>query len=273
MPFSGIGQPLTPPDLANAVQALGLDPASGLPVLWSVLTVESRGFGFLAPTRQPKILFERHIFFRETDGAFEGVAPDLCNKTGGGYEGGAAEYERLSRAIALCKNRGLDVECALRSASWGLGQVMGFNAARAGFSTAADMAGQMAASEGAQLDGMVNFMKSQKLDVSLREKDWTGFAKKYNGAAYWKNQYDVKLKMAYGKFSSGVERDLRARAAQGALQYLNFNPGDPDGVIGQNTRRAILAYRAKHGLPGDDNLDPAVFASLMKAAGLTWPDP
>ena len=270
MDFSGTGQPLTPTDLETAVQTLGLSAASDMPVLWSVLTVESRGFGFL-DSRRPKILFERHIFFRETGGKFEGAAPDLCARTGGGYKGGEAEYDRLNRAIALCKESGLAADPALRSASWGLGQVMGFNAIAAGFKDAADMAARMSESEGAQLAGMASFMRSAKLDAKLRGRDWTGFAKSYNGATYWQNQYDVKLQAAFDKFSSGVERDLRARAAQGALQFLGFKPGDPDGVIGQNTRRAVADFRKANGPPGNENLDDAVFAAIMAKAGLTWP--
>ncbi|MFD2379254.1 N-acetylmuramidase domain-containing protein [Ottowia pentelensis] len=96
-----------------------------------------------------------------------------------------------------------------------MGQVMGFNADAAGFQSARDMVTQMAESESAQLAGMARFMASQGLDARLRARDWTGFARRYNGPSYWKNAYDVKLKSAFEKFSSGISRDLRARAAQG----------------------------------------------------------
>ncbi|WP_293220022.1 N-acetylmuramidase domain-containing protein [Ottowia sp.] len=265
--FSGLGRPLADADMAQALAILGLDAGADMPALWSVLTVESRGFGFLAD-RRPKLLFERHIFFKQTDGRFAATAPDLCAKTGGGYVGGGAEYDRLARALALCRVAGLGDEPALRSASWGLGQVMGFNADAAGFQTTRDMVTQMAESESAQLAGMARFMASQGLDARLRARDWTGFARRYNGPSYWKNAYDVKLKSAFEKFSSGISRDLRARAAQGALLFLGFNPGDPDGVLGQNTRRAIAAFRADAHLAAGDALDDAVFEAIMSRAGL-----
>ena len=247
MGFTNTGQPMTESGMKAALAIMEMDPAADMPLLWSVLTVESRGFGFLAD-RRPKILFERHIFYQETAGRFAAEAPDICARSGGGYSGGAVEYDRLGRALALCRRDNLGDDPALRSASWGLGQVMGFNAVDAGFSSAADMIERMAASEDAQLAGMAGFIASEKLDAKLRNRDWAGFARRYNGTNYWRNEYDMKLKSAFEKFSAGVMRDLCARTAQGALLYLGFSPGDPDGVVGQNTRKAIAAFRKANNL-------------------------
>jgi hypothetical protein len=265
MKFADKGKPLTEAGMKNALEMMGMDPTTEMAVLWSVLTVESRGFGFLSD-RRPKILFERHIFYKQTDGLFASEAPDLCAKSGGGYSGGAAEYDRLNRAIELCRDAKLGDDPALRSASWGLGQIMGFNADAAGFNAPADMIQQMSASEDSQLIGMANFITSEKLDVKLRNRDWQGFASRYNGSNYWKNEYDVKLQDAFEKFSKGVNRDLRVRAAQGALLFLGFSPGDPDGVMGQNTRNAIATFRAANDLGTGGDLDDAVYAEIMKQA-------
>lgn len=43
------------------------------------------------------------------------------------------------------------------------------------------------------------FIQSNRLDTYLRNKDWAGFAKGYNGPAYAENQYDKKLEKAYHK--------------------------------------------------------------------------
>lgn len=267
MDFAGKGKPMTESGMQAVLLQMGMDPEIDMPVLWSVLTVESRGFGFLAD-RRPKILFERHIFHRETGGRFADEAPDICAKSGGGYSGGTAEYDRLGRALLLCRSAGLGDDPALRSASWGLGQVMGFNAVASGFKSPADMVARMSESEDAQLAGMAGFITSEKLNARLRVRDWTGFARRYNGPQFYKNQYDLKLKAAFEKFSSGVTRDLRARGAQGALLFLGYSPGDPDGVVGQNTRRAIAAFRKDAGLPNGDALDDATFAAIMKKAKL-----
>jgi hypothetical protein len=267
MTFHGKGRPMTEAGMAAALEHLGLDPVVDLPVLWAVLLVESRGFGFL-PDRRPKILFERHVFHKETGGRFAQAAPDLCDPRGGGYQGGAAEFDRLTRALNLCRTAGLGEEPALRSASWGMGQVMGFNCTHCRFDTATDMVGAMAEGEDAQLLAMACFITHNRLDARLRARDWTGFARGYNGPGFWKNQYDLKLAEAHARFSSGVTRDVRARAAQGALLYLGYNPGEPDGLVGQNTRRAVAAFRRDAGLPAGDALTEATHTALMERAGL-----
>jgi hypothetical protein len=267
MEFAGRGLPMSDAGMKAALSLMQLDPKADMPVLWAVLTVESRGFGFLVD-RRPKILFERHIFSRETDGRFDQQAPDLSASTGGGYVGGAAEYDRIGRALALCRKAKLGDGPALNSASWGLGQVMGFNAKAAGFKDAAEMVARMAESEDSQLAGMAGFIVSKKLHLRLAERDWTGFARGYNGAGFAKFQYDLKLKSAFEKFSTTVGRDLRGRTAQAALVYLGFTPGDPDGVIGQNTRREVAAFRRQNGLGAGDALNDATFEALMKQAGL-----
>lgn len=267
MEFRGKGRPMTEAGMAAALETLGLDPRADLPVLWAVLLVESQGFGFLAD-RRPKILFERHVFHRETGGRFDAEAPDLSQRGGGGYSGGRAEFDRLARALALCRAAKLGDEPALRSASWGMGQVMGFNCAACRFDDAAGLVRAMAEGEDAQLQAMACFIVHNRLDAPLRARDWTGFARRYNGPTFWKNQYDVKLRDAHARFSAGITRDVRARAAQGALLYLGYNPGEPDGLVGQNTRRAVAAFRRDAGLPAGDALTEATYTTLMARAGL-----
>jgi len=120
--FAGKGSPLTLDGFAAAAEILGVKAAE----IWAVLTVETLGCGFLADKR-PAILFERHIFHGQTGGRFDNEA-DVSNPAAGGYgPGGAAQYGRLAEALKL------DRVAALKSASWGIGQVMGFNAESAGF--------------------------------------------------------------------------------------------------------------------------------------------
>ena len=51
------------------------------------------------------------------------------------------------------------------------------------------------------LEAMVNFITRSGLDDELREHDWRGFARGYNGAGYEKNGYHTKLAAAYAKWS------------------------------------------------------------------------
>ena len=96
------------------------------PTVWSLLTVETRGFSFFVDRRQ-KILFERHIFHKRADGRFDSDNPDISSLQSGGYSGGPEECDRLARAVVL------DREAALESTSWGFGQVMGFHATSVGY--------------------------------------------------------------------------------------------------------------------------------------------
>src|SRR5574340_560510 len=121
--FTGQALPLDPDGLAQVTEHLGVK----APELWAVLGVETGGCGFL-PDRRPVILFERHIFSRATAHRYDDAYPDISRRTPGGYgERGAWQYQRLERACAL------DRKAALESASWGIGQVMGFNARLAGY--------------------------------------------------------------------------------------------------------------------------------------------
>ena len=104
--FLGTAEPLSKAGFDTAIGALEAESAS----LWSVLKVETNGFGFL-PDRRPKILFERHIFHKRTDGKFSAAHPDISNAASGGYSGGAAEYDRLARATKL--DRGAALESAM----------------------------------------------------------------------------------------------------------------------------------------------------------------
>ena len=81
--FRGEGQVLDADGVAAACDTLRLHAAE----LWSVLTVETRGCGYLAD-RRPLILFERHYFSRLTKRKFDAKAPDISNLQWGGYVGG-----------------------------------------------------------------------------------------------------------------------------------------------------------------------------------------
>ena len=140
MNFVGKGQPLTRLGLNSVLAMLGLGPNDSA-YLWTVVEVETagltQGFGFRVDHR-PQILFERHIFRKYTDGRFDSEAPDISGPPGG-YGSLSEQYTKLEKALALCAKAKLGVEPALKSASWGMGQVLGFNHEVAGFKSAAAM--------------------------------------------------------------------------------------------------------------------------------------
>jgi N-acetylmuramidase-like protein/putative peptidoglycan binding protein len=228
--------------------------------IWAVLAVETTGCGFL-PDRRPKILFERHYFHDLTKGKFDKKAPDISAPTAGGYgAGGAHQYDRLAQAIQL------DRAAALRSASWGLGQVMGDNFKSAGFKDVETMVAAMCDSESAQLAAVGSFLKANKLDRALQAHDWTAFARGYNGPDFAENKYDIQLRGEFQKYSFGSLPDLNIRAAQVYLNFLGFDPGRIDGVMGSHTRSALVDFQTKQKLTVTGKLDDATVAALEKAA-------
>lgn len=162
--------------------------------------VESNGHGFL-PDGRPKILFERHVFYKRL--IEQGLCPedymgnngDIISTTPGGYVGGAGEYERLDRACAINRT------AALESASWGAFQIMGFHWATLEYPSVAYFVGTMN-DEAGQLDAFVRFLrKSPSIIQGLAAQNWAQVARAYNGPGYANNNYDTKLKAAYDALS------------------------------------------------------------------------
>lgn len=244
--FSGPATRFTDESIENAAKKIGCAVAA----VRAVIDVESRG-GFLADGR-PKILFERHYFRRLSGGKFDQSHPDISAGKWGGYKGGAAEYDRLARAIKL------DRDAALRSASWGAFQIMGDHFKFCGFATAEDFVKAMVAGEPEQLDVFVTFVRKSKLDDELINLDWRGFARGYNGPAYEKNKYHTKLAAAYAFHSAGGARVnsplpvLRMGDDGEEVKKLQTALGiEADGDFGPATKAAVIAFQKKHGLFAD----------------------
>jgi hypothetical protein len=191
---------LTDVDYVAAAKLLKCDVAA----IKAVAEVESSGDGFLTDGRV-KILFEGHQFFKFTKGAYAVSHPTICYKkwTSQFYTKGptadvrgAGELARLAEAMSLNKT------AALMSASYGKFQIMGFNFAVAGFVNVDDFYKAMQVSEAEHLTAFCNYIKGNSIDDELRSHNWAGFAFRYNGEGYKKNQYDTKLAKAHKKYSA-----------------------------------------------------------------------
>ncbi len=148
----------------------------------AVMLVESSGSGFNLDGTI-KIQFEPSWFRKYTG-----------KKIINGVEGQHAEWLAFQEAFAI------DSHAALCSTSWGLGQIMGFNFKAAGFSTPEEMIRDFKENEVNQVNGMLNFISSNGYAIrALREKDWSGFAKYYNGPQFEEFKYDTRLAAAYSQ--------------------------------------------------------------------------
>ena len=158
--------------------------------------------GFLDGPHLPKILFEAHIFDRETKGRFRSTHPNLSSAKWNRalYVGGQGEWVRLWEAMKL------DREAALKSASYGRYQIMGFNHKLAGFATVEAYVEASKKSERLQLEAFVSFIMNAGLADELRRvsnvhADCIPFASGYNGSGYAANEYHVKIARAHKKYS------------------------------------------------------------------------
>ena len=192
---------LTEDQIQSQARALGIEAAA----LKAVIEVECKGTGFNADNT-PVILFERHVMRQRliTNGQSK-VAdkmivkrPDLCSKTSGGYGLYSAQHGRLNAAAQYHR------VSALESASWGIGQVMGYHWKSLGYKSLQAFVNAMYKDEASQMDAMCRYIKVNGLINALKNKDWKAFARGYNGIAFGKNSYNVKLANAYKKFSEGA---------------------------------------------------------------------
>ncbi|MDL2307549.1 N-acetylmuramidase family protein [Desulfovibrio sp. OttesenSCG-928-C06] len=181
-------------DIVVAAADLEVEPCA----ISAVCQVESSGSGFLG-SGLPKILFEGHIFWRELKK--HGEDPEKYASAHGSilypkwtrahYRGGNAEYDRLEEACAIHRC------AALKSASWGTFQIMGFNHKSCGYNNVEDFVEAHRNYANEHLFAFCGLLHSNKWHYHLRNRDWASFAKCYNGPGYAENRYDVRLAKAY----------------------------------------------------------------------------
>lgn len=183
-PWKGRAKRLEDIDIPRIGHEIGV----GEDELHAVMDVEARNSGFDSQDRVV-MLFEPHVFWRELPVNLRDTAQakGLAYPKWGTRKYPKDSYPTFEKAVAFHER------AAYRSASWGLGQIMGFNASLAGFDHAKQMVEAFAADEEHHLEAMVSFIKNAGLDDELRAHDWKGFARGYNGAGYAKNKYDTKL--------------------------------------------------------------------------------
>ena len=198
-------------DLVAAAERLGVE----LAAVKAVNEVESAGTGFL--NNHPKILFERHVFWKQlikhdADPAVLAVGNEgILQKKSGGYKGGVREVDRLERAKAIHS------DAALESASWGLFQIMGYHWKALGYDSADNFTQRMMKNEAEQLGAFVRYIEVNNLakwlrlkpgQTSLSLKNFAEFAYRYNGPAYKRFKYHTKMLSAYQKHSLVVSDEL-----------------------------------------------------------------
>ncbi|WP_279483397.1 N-acetylmuramidase family protein [Aureimonas sp. SK2] len=230
--FRGAARPLDDIDLPRLGHRIGV----GEDEIHAVIDVEAAGGAWDARGR-PKMLFEPHRFWKNLG---PGAKRDRAAREGLAYakwiRGNYPKdsYPRLLQAMAI------DETAALKSGSWGLGQILGENHAMLGYDTVQDMVLDFLDDADKHLEGMVNFILSAKLDDELRARDWAGFARGYNGPQYAEHGYHTKLKAAFDRWSK--IRDTPWSPADEVISVPVPAPRpEPAATIGHNSGPPIEA--------------------------------
>lgn len=166
--------------IQQLAEPIGIDPC----FIWAVASNESANKGFNADGTII-VRFEKHVFIRELKKrkAWSETIEAASKLTG-------VRWATLNKAIALHH------EAALCSASFGMFQIMGFNHGLCGFDSVFDFVQALQRGEEEQLQAFLAFIRHENLIPAMKQHNYAGFAKRYNGRNYKQNNYDVKLKQA-----------------------------------------------------------------------------
>lgn len=204
MKFTGSKLRLQPGDIAEVTRPFGLTEAHAR----TVMEVETNGKGYDS-LGQVAFLFEPHKFYQNVpkeklqEAIRQGLAYPHWKGPGSYPKTPALRWEQFQKAVAL------DETTAIKSASWGLGQIMGSECVECGYTSPQEMLTAFYQSEKEQIRAMMTLIKHRGLDKDLHNFPQIAacrhFALRYNGAAYEKNNYHNKLHDAYVRWSSRLK--------------------------------------------------------------------
>jgi len=194
LPAHGDALKLVASDFTNAARELGCEAAA----VRAVAEVESGGRTGFDAQKRPKILFEIHLFRNNTGHRYDTSHPHL-----------SAPYSSPRRRESYRKDQwqviheafALDPEAAVKSASWGMFQVLGSNYAMCGWKSVRQFVADMFVSEAQHMRAFLGYCRGAGLIRHLKNKNWAAFARGYNGPDYASNAYDTKMANAYRRYS------------------------------------------------------------------------
>ncbi|MGE0046158.1 MAG: N-acetylmuramidase family protein [Hyphomonadaceae bacterium] len=182
---------LTQAQIDALAASLGLEAA----VIRAVIQVESAGAGF--DGGKPLILFEPYWFSQATGGRFDSTNPNVSQPTIRRTDLGGTQAARWAK---VTEAYGLDTAAALGATSWGAFQIPGRYFAACGYPSVYAFASDIAQSETRQLAAFERYLRAQSLIAPLQAKDWTGFARAYEGEA-GSGAYATALSNAYAQIA------------------------------------------------------------------------
>ena len=188
---------LTEEDFRLVAEEIGVEVAA----MKAVVAIEagSQMKGFWAPG-VPVINFDRAMYNK-----FRHSAPSKAGAKGETVPAGLTGYAR-SEWTQLINARKSNAQGANMGTFWGMFQIGGFNYKLCGCSTVDEFVRLMAYSELEQLELFAAFIKNTGMLKDLQNKNWSAFARKYNGPSYARRGYHTKMANAYAKFKKQTEK-------------------------------------------------------------------
>lgn len=113
-------------------------------------------------------------------------------KAHGGHQ--YAQHARLEKASEI------DRKTAVYATYWGMFQIGGANWHLCGADSYEDFVDRMCRSERDQLELFAAFIEKCGYTKYLRNKQWAAFARRYNGPAYRRHNYDGRMAAAYKRY-------------------------------------------------------------------------
>lgn len=263
-PWQGEARPLSETAFDDTARRLGCEPAA----LRAVWAVEAAGRHFdgeggvirrFEPHHMPREAWPR-IGFEPRDGQ----APWRASLA----------LSEVARERMFTAAYSIDAEAALRAASWGAPQIMGFNAEDTGHIDARGMVRAMADGADAQLSCFVTLVNSWGLASALRARDWLAFARAYNGSGL-PEVYARRMEAAYRRETGARSPQvLRAGDRGRAVRRLQEALGiEVDGAFGPGTEAALRRFQERHGMEVDGVAGARTWAVLREAGGEDSPQP
>lgn len=251
----------------------------------AIVEVESSGSG-IDDHGHVKVLFEKYRFWKnlptkelKAAAVRAGLArAKWISPKNGGYKdqpNNDAALALLLKAVEWCRSNGADEAAALKSASYGVGQVMGENYGLCGWPSVQAFVLDMCESEDKHVEAMIGFLIGKGLADEMRDHDFDAVARVYNGDGQVA-VYGAKLRSAYQRFAGRapeIKSEVRAaglrigstgyrvEALQKRLNEIGF-PVKVDKDFGPTTRNAVMAFQASNGIEVDGVVGPETQAKL-----------
>lgn len=261
--------------IEDIAKELGVEAAA----LAAVVEVESNGVigSTVEGQFMPIIRYEGHYFDRLCKPYVRSAAREagVSDPRVGGIKNPSSQ---ASRWALVRKAASFDSDAAYSACSYGVGQVMGSHWKKLGYSSVNDLIQEAQSGFRGQVYLMAKFIKAFDLVDELKARDWSGFARAYNGPLYAQNKYDTKMASAYARYAKRGPKALEAgrsgnlrlgsigpgvRDVQGLLVHAGYSL-KVDGDFGPATRDAVKEFQRSVGLTPDGIVGPKTQAKLSE---------